>query len=124
MSATATQPEGKAPKAPKAPRNKSAKSAKYRYEAETISGEHVKGLRVTKIAEKKGLNLELTKEKVPLVEIMHFSRQMATFLRAGVPMTEALDNLRIDATNKRFKAVLGDVLDRVTGGRSVTEALS
>src|SRR4051794_37462462 len=110
MSATATQPEGKAPKppkAPKAPKVQKAKSAKYRYEAETISGEHVKGdiqapsanaarnelavkgLRVTKIAEKKGLQIELTKEKVPLVEIMHFSRQMATFLRAGVPMTEA-----------------------------------
>lgn len=145
MSATATQPEDQAPKrskAPKQPKSKQAKSAKYRYEAETISGEHVKGeiqapsanaarnelavkgLRVTKISEKKGLNVELTKEKVPLVEIMHFSRQMATFLRAGVPMTEALDNLRVDATNKRFKAVLGDVLDRVTGGRSVTEALS
>jgi hypothetical protein len=32
--------------------------------------------------------------------IMHFSRQMATFLRAGVPMTEALDNLRVDTENK------------------------
>ncbi|MHB1139288.1 MAG: type II secretion system F family protein, partial [Microthrixaceae bacterium] len=52
------------------------------------------------------------------------SRQMATFLRAGVPMTEALDNLRMDAENKRFKEVLADVLDRVTAGRSVTEALS
>jgi type IV pilus assembly protein PilC len=138
MSATATEP---APKR-KAPKSKAAKNAKYRYEAETINGEPVKGeieassansarnelavrgLRVTKITEKKGLQVELTKEKVPLVEIMHFSRQMATFLRAGVPMTEALDNLRQDAKNKRFKEVLGDVLDRVSGGRSVTEALS
>ena len=39
-------------------------------------------------------------------------------------MTEALNNLRQDAENARFKAVLADVLDRVTGGRSVTEALS
>jgi len=144
MSATATEP-GQSPKprkAPKAPKTKAAKSAKYRYEAQTIGGEEVKGeitapsanaarnelavqgLRVSKLTEKKGLNVELTKEKVPLVEIMHFSRQMATFLRAGVPMTEALDNLRMDAKNKRFKAVLGDVLDRVVGGRSVTEALS
>lgn len=120
---------------------KEPKHAKYAYEAETIDGEHVKGvvhgpsanavrnelaiqgLRVTKIAEKKGLQIELTKEKVPLVEIMHFSRQMATFLRAGVPMTEALDNLRQDATNKRFKEVLADVLERVTNGRSLTESL-
>jgi len=138
MSATATEPTPRR----KAPKSKAAKNAKYRYEAETINGEAVKGeieassansarnelavrgLRVTKITEKKGLQVELTKEKVPLVEIMHFSRQMATFLRAGVPMTEALDNLRQDAKNKRFKEVLGDVLDRVSGGRSVTEALS
>jgi type IV pilus assembly protein PilC len=119
-----------------------AKQHKYRYQAETLDGDSIKGeisapsmvaarnelavqgMRVTKIAERKGLNLELTKEKVPLVEIMHFSRQMATFLRAGVPMTEAIDNLRIDAKNKRFKFILGDVLERVTGGRSVTEALN
>jgi type IV pilus assembly protein PilC len=119
-----------------------AKQSKFRYQAETLDGDAVKGeieassmgaarnelavqgMRVTKIAERKGLNLEITKQKVPLVEIMHFSRQMATFLRAGVPMTEAIDNLRIDAKNKRFKFILGDVLERVTGGRSITEALS
>ncbi|MSX00689.1 MAG: type II secretion system F family protein, partial [Actinobacteria bacterium] len=83
----------------------------------------VKGMRVTKISERKGLQIDITKEKVPLVDIMHFSRQMATFLRAGIPVTEAIDNLRIDAKNKRFKAILGDVLERVTGGRSITEAL-
>ncbi len=82
---------------------------KFRYEAETLNGDAVKGrieapsvnharnelavqgLRVSKISERKGVNVEITKEKVPLVEVMHFSRQMATFLRAGVPMTEALE---------------------------------
>lgn len=115
---------------------------KFRYEAESLDGTKVKGqiqapsanaarnelavqgLRVLKIAERKGVNVEITKEKVPLVEIMHFSRQMATFLRAGVPLTEALDNLRIDAKNKRLKEILGDVLERVTAGRSLADALS
>ncbi|CAN5573633.1 hypothetical protein BH10ACT3_BH10ACT3_08290 [soil metagenome] len=88
MSAPTIEPAGKAPKPPKAkkaPKTATAKSAKYRYEAETISGENVKGaiqapsmnaarnelavkgLRVTKIVEKKGLNIDLTKEKFPLV---------------------------------------------------------
>lgn len=119
-----------------------AKQSKFRYQAETLDGQTVKGdieapsviaarnelavqgMRVTKITERKGLQLELTKEKVPLVEIMHFSRQMATFLRAGIPVTEAVESLRVDAKNKRFQTILGDVLERVTGGRSVTEALS
>jgi type IV pilus assembly protein PilC len=118
-----------------------AKTQKYRYEAETLNGETVKGkieapsanvarnelavqgMRVLRITERKGLNTEITKQSVPLVEIMHFSRQMATFLRAGVPVTEALDNLREDASNKRFKEVLTDTLDRVSAGRSVAESL-
>lgn len=134
------QPQGKGRS--RRGRTKAPKLGKYRYEAETLDGEAVKGvieapsanaarnelavkgLRVLKITERKGLQVEVTKEKVPLVDVMHFSRQMATFLRAGVPMTEALDNLRHDAANKRFKEVLGDVLDRVTAGRSVTEALN
>src|SRR5690606_27462293 len=53
-----------------------------------------------------------------------FSRQMSTFLRAGIPVTEAIESLRVDAKNKRFQTILGDVLERVTGGRSITEALS
>ncbi len=144
MSATMESPGGPPVGAPtgKAPKKAKVKHAKYRYEGETLDGAAVKGtieapsanharnelavqgLRVTKISEKKGMQLEITKEKVPLVDIMHFSRQMATFLRSGVPMTEALDNLRQDAENRRFKEILGDVLDRVTAGRSVTEALS
>lgn len=140
MTATVPQPQVEPEFNPTKP--KKAKRTKYRYEGETIDGTvvkgvveassgnaarnelAVKGIRINKISEKKGLQLEITKEKVPLVDIMHFSRQMATFLRAGVPMTEALNNLRQDATNAKFKAVLGDVLDRVTGGRSVTESLS
>ena len=119
-----------------------AKTQKYRYQAETLEGEIVKGqieapsaniarnqlavqgMRVIKISERKGLNTEITKQRVPLVEIMHFSRQMATFLRAGVPVTEALANLREDASNKRFRDVLTDVLYRVSSGRSLAEALA
>ena len=146
MSTSVSPSAGSPAPPPEAPskrgRQKGQKALKFRYEGETLEGEIVKGiveaptasaarnelavqgLRVHKLTERKGLNVEITKEKVPLVDIMHFSRQMATFLRAGVPMTEALDNLRMDAKNKRFKEVLGDVLDRVIGGRSVTEALN
>jgi len=69
------------------------------------------------------IQTDITAEKVPLPDIMHFSRQMATFLRAGVPVTEAIDNLRQDAKNKRFRAVLNDVLERVTAGRSLASSL-
>jgi type IV pilus assembly protein PilC len=115
---------------------------RYRYEAETREGEAVKGtieaasansarntlavegIRVTKIAERKGLKTELTKEKVPIVDLMHFSRQMATFLRAGVPVMEALENLRDGMDNARFKAILFDIEERVSAGMSMSAAIA
>ncbi|MFN8050412.1 MAG: type II secretion system F family protein [Acidimicrobiales bacterium] len=114
---------------------------KFKYQAETLDGEQIKGeieassanaarnqlaiegIRVTKIAERKGLQVELTQKKVPLVDIMHFSRQMATFIRAGIPVIEALREIRQDVKNPRFAAILSDVLDRVASGRSLTESL-
>ena len=117
--------------------------AKYRYEAETLDGQAVKGIveaasvvaarnelavrgmRVTKIAERKGLQMEVTQQKVPLVEIMHFSRQMSTFIRAGIPIIEALDTLRVDMKSKRFQAVLGDIVEKVgQGGSTLGDAVA
>lgn len=141
MTATETEPQ-KAQEAEKPDKSKKNKHHKYRYEAETLEGETVsgdiaapsanaarnelavKGLRVLKISERKGLQTEITKSKVKLVELMHFSRQMATFLRAGVPMTEALANMRDSATDKRFREVLDDVYERVASGRNLAESLS
>lgn len=118
-----------------------ATMVRFKYQAEDLDGQQIKGeieapsataarnqlavqgIRVTKIAERKGLQVEITKQKVPLVEIMHFSRQMATFTRSGVPVIEAIDNLRQDTKNKRFAGVLTDMLEAVTSGRSVTESI-
>ena len=141
---TATQPPPAAP--PPAPQAgkpaKAPKPSRFRYEAENLDGQVVKGsvtatsanaarnelavqgLRVRTLSERKGLNTELTPKKVPLVEVMHFSRQMGTFLRAGVPMTEALSSLRVDTENKRFKEVLGDVVEQVGTGARVTDAMA
>ena len=117
--------------------------SRFRYEAETVEGSNIRGMiqapsvsaarnqlavqgmRVTRIAERKRFaEIEVTKQRVPLVEIMHFSRQMGTFMRAGVPLPESLENLRQDTTNKRFVGVLSDILERVSSGRSVADAIA
>lgn len=135
--------DGAGPKGRKKGRgSKGPKPSKFRYEAVDLDGNTVKGdlssqsvnqarnelavqgLRVRKISEKKGLQTEITPAKVPLEEVMHFSRQMGTFLRSGVPMTEAIANLAIDADNKRFRAVLNDVLEQVSTGARITDALA
>ncbi|MGH3026689.1 MAG: hypothetical protein ACRDLR_09600, partial [Gaiellaceae bacterium] len=36
---------------------------------------------------------EITKKKVPRRDLMHFSRQLSVFVRAGIPMLEALDTI-------------------------------
>ena len=120
-----------------------ATMVKFRYEAETLDGQSVKGtveassalaarnelavrgMRVTKITERKGLNADITQKKVPLLEIMHFSRQMSTFIRAGIPIVEALDTLRADSKNKRFQGVLEDVVEKVgNGGATLGDAIA
>ena len=84
----------------------------------------LQGLRVEKLSERRGLKMELTKEKVPRAELMHFCRQMSIFLRAGVPVTEALDELRMDAKSKRLRIILADSLDRVSAGVPLAECLA
>ena len=119
-----------------------AKRSRFRYEAETLDGTNVRGtieaasmgaarnelavqgMRVLDLRERRGMQTEITREKVPLVEVMHFSRQMATFLRAGVPITESLDTLRRDSKNKKFAAVLGDVLEAVGTGSTISDAIA
>jgi type IV pilus assembly protein PilC len=83
-----------------------------------------RGLTATKIREQKGLNLELTKEKVPKTDIMHFSRQLAAFVRSGIPINEALRVVAEGAGNKRFKAILGDIEEELQGGVPFSQAVS
>ena len=37
------------------------------------------------------LQIEITKKKVKRRDLMHFSRQMAVFMQAGIPVLETLD---------------------------------
>lgn len=115
---------------------------KYKYVAETLDGQQIKGeieatsenvarnqlavegIRVTKISERKGLNVDITKAKVPLVDVMHFSRQMATFIRSGIGVTEAMETIRRDSKNERFTAILLDLIERVTAGHSLADAVA
>jgi type IV pilus assembly protein PilC len=64
-------------------------------------------LRVTKIARRRSFTeIEITKRKVPREDVMHFSRQVAAFVRAGIPLVEALDTVRETASNARLREIL------------------
>ena len=51
--------------------------------------------------------IEITPQKVPPQEIMHFSRQLAAFVRGGIPIIDgARGRSREGTSNKRFRQIL------------------
>jgi type II secretory pathway component PulF len=56
-------------------------------------------------------------------QIIDFTRQMATLLKSGIKLTEALTVLTMQAPDSRFKNALNDIRDRVVTGESLTDAM-
>ncbi|HUI03015.1 MAG TPA: type II secretion system F family protein, partial [Acidimicrobiales bacterium] len=75
------------------------------------------------VSEQRGLlQFEITKEKVPRRELMHFSRQLAVFMRAGIPMLEALDVLSEEVGSKAFQRILSEMADALRAGETFASA--
>jgi type IV pilus assembly protein PilC len=68
------------------------------------------------------MKLEITPRKVPRKDLMHFSRQMAVFLRAGIPLVDALQTVEEEAGNKTFKIILADMIASLQGGATFASA--
>jgi type IV pilus assembly protein PilC len=67
-------------------------------------------------------HFEITPEKVPRRELMHFSRQLAVFITAGIPILEALDSITEEMGNKKFRAVLADMGQRLQSGSTFADS--
>lgn len=84
-----------------------------------------KGLDADRLEEARSvLNFEITKERVPRAELMHLSRQLAAFLRAGIPILEAIEVLRDGAANKTLRRVLGETGEALRAGSTFLAAIS
>ena len=62
------------------------------------------------------------RKKVSGREFLVFNTELATLLKAGMPLVQSLDILRQRVTNPTFKGVLDDVFDRVRAGSALSEA--
>lgn len=83
----------------------------------------LRNLSPVEVVEKKSiLRKEITKEKVPRRELMHFSRQMAVFMKAGIPVLEALEVMTEEMSNKVFQRVLAEMADALRGGATFADA--
>ncbi len=71
----------------------------------------------TKIEERRGmLDFELTKEKVKKKELMHFTRQLAVFVKAGIPITDALVTIGDETEDVALRRALGNLVDDLRNG--------
>ena len=63
-----------------------------------------------------------TRSRIATREFLVFNQELATLLKAGMPLVQSLDILRRRVSNPLFKTVLDDVHDRVRAGNSLSEA--
>src|SRR3954452_15946538 len=62
------------------------------------------------------------RKKVSGREFLVFNTELATLLKAGMPLVQSLDILRQRVANPLLKTVLDDIYDRVRAGSSLSEA--
>ena len=66
----------------------------------------------------------LFQQKITQQDLMLFSRQMYTLLKAGVPIMRALAGLQESTTNKAFAAVVKDIRESLDAGRELSPSLA
>lgn len=81
------------------------------------------GLRPLRVAEKSSiLQFEITPEKIDREEVMHFSRQLGVFIKAGIPIMEAMAVLVQECTDKHFKKILIEMIEAIYDGETFAAA--
>ena len=65
----------------------------------------------------------LTEKPTTLMDLMLFSRQMYTLLKAGVPIMRALAGLQESTQNPTFSALLQDLRESLDSGRELSAAM-
>jgi type IV pilus assembly protein PilC len=62
------------------------------------------------------------RSRVSSREFLVFNQELATLLKAGMPLVQSLDILKRRVTHPLFRSVLDDVYERVRAGTSLSEA--
>jgi type IV pilus assembly protein PilC len=115
---------------------------KFAYTGTTLEGTPVKGVekagsradaevalyerhvRDLKVKEKTSiLQLELTGPRITNAEVMHMSRQMAAFLRAGLPILDAVHSIGAESENSSVRRMMNDIEDGLRTGERFSDCL-
>jgi type IV pilus assembly protein PilC len=81
-------------------------------------------LRLTKLEQKPSiLDFEITASRIKPSDLMHFSRQLSAFLKAGIPILDALAVLAAETDRAAVKRVLVEISEDLRSGARLTEAI-
>src|ERR1019366_2829969 len=76
-----------------------------------------RGFQALEVKEQRNiLKFEITKKKVPRKDVMNFSRQLAVFMKAGIPIMEALEVIVEETQGKLLKVILSEMVDSLRAG--------
>ena len=115
---------------------------RFSYQAVALDGHAVKGsekgdsrsavelalydreLRDIRLSEKKSLlQTELSGPRVKRADLMHLSRQMAAFVRAGLPILDAVHSIAEESNNSSVRRVMHDIEDGLRSGERFSDCL-
>ncbi|MFJ5299272.1 type II secretion system F family protein [Pseudomonas sp. NPDC088368] len=80
------------------------------------------GINPTKVR-KKSVSLFSSGKKIKPLDIAFFSRQMATMMKAGVPLLQSFDIISEGTTNPKMRKLVDDIKQEVAAGHSFATAL-
>ncbi len=84
-----------------------------------------RGFHGLEVTERKSIGqFEITAKKIKASDVMTFSRQLAAFLRAGIPILDALDSLDDESANPLLRKVLANVADTLRAGAPFSDTLA
>jgi len=72
-----------------------------------------------------GVSVRLPQQRrIPSREFLVFNQELATLLKAGMPLVQSLDLLKRRVESERFRAVLEDVHEKVRSGTALSDAFA
>lgn len=115
---------------------------KFAYVAVTPDGQQVKGktratsrgdaeitlygkeLRDLRVKERKSiLQYEISGPRIKKADVMHLSRQIAAFLRAGLPILEAVHTIGAESENSSMRRMMNRIEDGLRSGERFSDCL-
>ncbi len=101
--------------------NLSARSKEAAIESLKKQGAHP--IIVKKYRSRRGFKIPLG-QKVGIKDLAVFTRQLSTMVSAGVPLSRSLATLQAQASNKKFKIIIGDISKNVEGGLPLADGFA